>query len=247
MYNLRIFSPNKSCAPLRNLQFNRRVFLRFGSTTPLVSKFKYFELNSIEGVRMSSNKIIMKRIFDEQNIHHSNWISSDNPHLIINFFNKYKMLIAKHKRSSQGKDIYYIDTLESLMELLKTVNIKDFVFEKYCFFPSEYRVHVDKDHGCFYACKKVLKEDAEVEWHKHFNNSTFVRVTEEHVLPQCWDELIKECQMICKAMNMHILCFDILCCDNDFIIVETNSAPALATYGLTYYSNHIQKYYGNNR
>ena len=48
-------------------------------------------------------------------------------------------------------------------------------------------------------------------------------------------------------MNMHILCFDILCCDNDFIIVETNSAPALATYGLTYYSNHIQKYYGNNR
>lgn len=246
MYNLRIFSPNKSCAPLRNLQFNRRIFLRFGSTTPLVSKFKYFELNTIEGVRMSSNKIIMKRIFDEQNIHHSDWISSSNIHHIINFFNKHKMLIAKHKRSSQGKGIYYIDTFESLIELINNIDLKDYVFEKYCFFPSEFRVHVDKDHGCFYACKKVLNEDAEVEWHKHANNSIFVRIEDEKK-PQCWNDIIKECQIICEAMQMNILCFDILCCDNDFIIVETNSAPALATYGLTYYSNHIQKYYGNNR
>ena len=244
MYNLRIFSPNKSCAPLRNLQFNRRVFLRFGSTTPLVSKFKYFELNSIEGVRKSSNKIIMKRIFDEQNVHHSNWISSDNPHLIINFFNKYKMLIAKHKRSSQGKNIYYIDTLESLLELLKTVNIKDFVFEKYCFFPSEYRVHVDKDHGCFYACKKVLLEDAKVEWHKHANNSKFAVVREDHIKPSCWNNIIESCQKTMRYMNLNIACFDVLCCDNDYIIVESNTAPSLAINGITFYSNHIQKYYG---
>lgn len=245
MHNLRVFSPNQSCAPLRELVFNRRVFLRFGSTTPLVSKFKYLEINSIEGVRKSSNKIIMKRIFDENNIHHSNWISSTNKHSILSFFNKHKMLIAKQKFSSQGKDIYYIDTLESLEDLINNVNLSDFVFEEYCFFPTEYRLHVDGDHGCFYACKKVLKDDADIQWHKHFNNSVFVRLTEDHILPQCWNDIISDCQKICKAMNMNILCFDVLACDNSFIIVETNSAPALATYGLTYYSNHIQKYYGN--
>ena len=57
MYNLRIFSPNKSCAPLRNLQFNRRVFLRFGSTTPLVSKFKYFEFLDFKSIFQYSPKL----------------------------------------------------------------------------------------------------------------------------------------------------------------------------------------------
>lgn len=246
MYNLRVFSPNKSCAPLRTLMFNKRILLRFGSTTPLVSKFKYLEINSIDGVIQSSNKITMKKIFDKTNIHHSNWINSSDAHTIVTFFNKYKILIAKHKRSSQGKDIYYIDSKETLVDLIKTIHLKDYVFEEYCFFPNEYRLHVDADHGLFYACKKVLKEDADVEWHRHFNNSIFVRVTEDTILPPCWNNIIEDCQKICKAMNMNILCFDVLCGDNNFIIVETNSAPALATYGLTYYANHIQKYYGNH-
>lgn len=245
MHKLRVFSPNHSCAPLRNIVFNKRILFRFGSTTPLVSKYKYLEINSIEGVIASSNKITMKKVFDKLNIHHSKWINSTNKQLIVNFFDKYKMLIAKHKRSSQGKDIYYIDTLEKLQELLNTVDLKDFVFEEYNFFPSEYRMHVDRDYGCFYACKKILKEDADVEWHKHANNSVFVRVKEDTILPDCWNSIIEDCQKICQDMNMNILCFDILCCNDSFIIVETNSAPALADFGLTYYANHIQKYYGN--
>lgn len=245
MYKLRVFSPNKSCAPLRLATFNKRILLRFGSTTPLISKFKYTEINSIEGVIQSSNKITMKQIFDKINIHHSNWINTTNIHELLAFYNKYKILIAKHKRSSQGKNIYYIDTIESLRELINNINLKDFVFEEYCFFPNEYRMHVDADHGLFYACKKVLKEDADVEWHRHFNNSIFVRITEDMELPECWNDIINECKQVCKAMNMNILCFDILCSNNNFILVETNSAPALATYGLTQYLNHIQKYYGN--
>lgn len=243
MHKLRVFSPNKSCAPLRNLLFSKRILLRLGSTTPLISKFKYLEINSIEGVRTSANKITMKKAFDSANIRHSEWINSASKDNIRNFYNKHKILIAKHKHSSKGKDIYYIDSIEFLEDFMNKVNLKDFVFEKYYFFPNEYRVHIDVNHGCFYSCKKIIKEDAEIQWHKHADNSVFVLVTEEYKLPECWNDLINDCIKVLKEMKLTIACFDILCCNNDFIIVESNTAPSLATYGITYYSNHLKKWY----
>lgn len=243
MYKLRVFSPNKSCAPLRSIPFRKRVLLRLGSTTPLVSKYKYLEINTTEGIRISANKISMKKAFDKARIHHSEWISSSNKQEIIKFFNLHKILIAKHRHSSKGNDIYYIDTLESLNDLMSKVNIADFVFEKYYFFPNEYRVHVDVNHGCFYACKKVLKEDAEVQWHKHADNSIFVLMTKDHILPECWEDVIHDCTQALREMHLTIACFDVLCSNNGFIIVESNTAPSLATYGLTYYSNHLRKWY----
>lgn len=243
MFKLRVFSPNKSCAPLRSIPFNRRVLLRLGSTTPLVSKYKYLELNTIEGVKTSGNKIAMKRAFDKAIISHSEWISSSNKAAIYEFLAIHKILIAKHKHSSKGKNIYYIDSLKALDELCNKVNIGDFVFEKYYFFPNEYRVHIDVNHGCFYACKKVLKPDADVEWHKHADNSVFVLVTEDMKLPICWKSMIEECIVALKTMKLTIACFDILCSNDNYIIVESNTAPSLASYGITYYSNHLKKYY----
>lgn len=243
MFRLRVFSPNKSCAPLRSIPFSRRVLLRLGSTTELVSKYKYLEINTIAGVRTSANKITMKRAFDVANIKHSEWISSTNKEAIRKFFFIHKILIAKHRHSSKGNDIYYIDSQDALENLFSRVNLKDFVFEKYYFFPSEYRVHVDVNHGCFYACKKVLKEDADVQWHKHADNSIFVLVTKELELPECWQKMIADCTQALKQMQLTIACFDVLCSNNDYIIVESNTAPSLATYGITYYSNHLKKYY----
>lgn len=240
---LRVFSPNKSCAPLRSIPFHRRVLLRLGSTTPLVSKYKYLEINTIEGVRTSANKITMKKAFDKSKINHSEWINSSDKNKILDFFNLHRVLIAKHRHSSKGKDIYYIDNKQDLEKLISDINLKDFVFEKYYFFPSEYRVHVDVNHGCFYACKKVLKEDAEVQWHKHADNSVFVLVNEKHVLPECWSEMIEHCIKALKEMHLTIACFDVLCSNNKFIIVESNTAPSLASYGLTYYCNHLKKWY----
>lgn len=243
MFRLRVFSPNASCAPLRSIPFNKRVLLRLGSTTPLVSKYKYLEINTIEGIRTSANKITMKKAFDRSHINHSEWINSINKNKILEFYNQHKILIAKHRHSSKGKDIYYIDNKQTLEDLISKINLKDFVFEKYYFFPSEYRVHVDVNHGCFYACKKVLKEDVEVQWHKHADNSVFVLVTKEHRLPECWQEMIEHCIKALKEMQLTIACFDVLCSNNKFIIVESNTAPSLASYGLTYYSNHLKKWY----
>lgn len=243
MFKLRVFSPNTSCAPLRSIPFNRRVLLRLGSTTPLVSKYDYLEINTIEGVRMSGNKIAMKRAFDRANIIHSEWISSSNKANIYKFLALHKIIIAKHKHSSKGKNIYYIDSSKALDELCDKVDISNFVFEKYYFFPNEYRVHIDVNHGCFYTCKKVLKQDAEVQWHKHADNSIFVLITKNHKLPECWEKMVNDCIKALKQMKLTIACFDVLCGDNNYIIVESNTAPSLASYGITYYSNHLKKYY----
>ncbi|MEG1495446.1 MAG: hypothetical protein RRZ84_07795 [Romboutsia sp.] len=243
MFRLRIFSPNASCAPLRSIPFNQRVLLRLGSTTPLVSKYKYLELNTINGVKTSANKITMKKAFDAAKISHSEWITSKNINDIRKFFHIHKILIAKHRNSSQGKNIYYVDNIQSLENLFTTINIKDFVFEKYYFYSLEYRVHIDVNHGCFYACRKVLKDDADIQWHKHANNSIFVLVTKEHILPECWEKMILECIKALKQMQLTIACFDILCSNDRYIILESNTAPSLASYGITYYGNHLKKYY----
>lgn len=245
MHNLRVFSPNKSCAPLREIPLNKRVLLRLGSTTPLISKFKYIELNSIEGVKTSANKIKMKAIFDLAEIPHSEWLNTRQVAKIKDFYAEHKIIIVKHRHSSKGEGIYFITSDKQLDNFLSEHNdITNYIFEKYYFFPHEYRVHVDVDHGCFYACRKVLLEDAKVEWHKHANNSKFVVVREDHIKPTCWNNIIESCQKTMRYMNLNIACFDVLCCDNDYIIVESNTAPSLAINGITFYSNHIQKYYG---
>lgn len=245
MYKLRIFSPNKSCAPLRDVLLPNRILLRLGSTTPLNSQFKYTELNTIQGIKISANKISMKKAFDKAHIAHSEWVSAKDINVIIDFVKKHKIVIAKHHHSSKGEGIYYIDSLGALNDfVLNCPDIHNYVFEKYYFFPNEYRVHIDVNHGCFYACKKVLLDDANVEWHKHANNSKFVLVRAEHILPDCWKDIILACQKVMKEMQLHITCFDVLCCNDKFIIVESNTAPCLADFGITYYSNHIQKYYG---
>lgn len=244
MFKLRVFSPNKSCAPLRNVLFNKRILLRLGSTTPLISKHKYLEINTIKGIKISANKLIMKHYFDKARINHSEWISGKTgKDAIRQFLHVHKIVIAKDKHSSKGNDIYYIDNIDYLENLFSKINIERFIFEKYYFFPNEYRLHVDVNHGCFYACKKILKEDAEVQWHKHGNNSVFVHLTGDHTFPECWSEMVSDCIKVMKEMKLTIACFDILCSNNFFIIVESNTAPSLASYGITHYNNHLKKWY----
>lgn len=242
-FNLRVFSPNKSCAPLRRIPFNRRVFLRFGSTTPFNSKFKYLELNSIEGVKVSANKILMKHSFDTARVKHSEWITSNNAKSIEEFFLKHKVIICKHKHSSKGNGIYYIDNLAYLKELISKINLSQHIFERFYFYPHEYRVHVDRKHGAFYICKKFLEDGVDVEWHRHANNAGFAIVNKLDEKPECWNNVIDDCIKAMSVMHLDIACFDILCSNTEWILLESNSAPSLANFGLNIYCNHLKKYY----
>lgn len=274
MYKLVLRSNNKSCAPLRELRFDKKVLYRMGSTTPEEEilknhKHKFFNLviNTIEGCKISSDKRLMKKCFKENNIKTSEYFAPFTDDKIVDMFKiqqdiiiikdlfekwNNKMIIKKYN-SSKGNNIYYIDTKEKLEEFLKEqkYHLFDFVFEKYYTYSKEYRLHVTKN-GCFYTCRKMLKNDAEVRWHRHENNSVWI--LEDNPLfdkPKSWDKIVEECKKVLKVMKLDIAAFDVKVQTNDkkdpdFIILESNTAPALGEIGIEKYKKElsclVQKY-----
>lgn len=267
MYKLIIRSKNKSCAPLRELKFNKKVLYRMGSTTPEVEilknhKIKHFDLviNSIDGCKISSDKRLMKKCFEDNNIKTAECFIPFNKNvvedmfkigidmaLIKDWFKKWnnKMIVKKYN-SSKGNNIYFITNEKELEEFIEEhkYHLFDFVFEKYYTYSKEYRLHVTKN-GCFYTCRKMLKNDAKVRWHRHENNSVWI--LEENPLfdkPKNWDVIVKECQKALTAMNLDVAAFDIKVQTKDkenpdFIILESNTAPALGEIGIEKYKKEI--------
>ena len=115
-------------------------------------------------------------------------------------------------------------------------NSDSYIIEKYYNYSKEYRLHVTKD-GCFYACRKMLKEDAEERWHRHDMNSVWIM--EENPLfdkPSNWDSIVGECVKALNAVGLDIGACDVKVQSEkgkrndftpDFIILEINSAPSL--------------------
>lgn len=247
---LKIRSKNTSCAPLRKcIKTKKPVVLRLGSTTPLVQIFKKHpeyinkcvEINSIEGCIISGNKYKMKTAFDEAEVKTAKWKRLD----------EYKdgdlkfPLIIKHIHSSKGKGIYYAKDKDELDKYIKELQPNtNYIVEEYKTFVREYRLHVTKD-GCFYTCRKMLKEDAEVRWHRHEENCVWI--LEDNELfdkPNNWDDIVAECIKAMKACKLDICAVDIKVQSNqkknpDFIILETNSAPALGEIGIEKYKQKL--------
>lgn len=247
---LKVRSKNTSCKPLRRcIKTNVPTVLRLGSTTPLreIFKEKYLknavEINSIEGCIISGNKTKMKKAFDEAGVKTAKWMP------LIEGKEKYKNelkfpAIIKHNHSSKGNGIYYIENDEQLQEFCNNHNdLNSYIIEEYKTYVKEYRLHVTKD-GCFYTCRKMLKEDADVRWHRHENNSVWI--LEENELfnkPKNWDEIVSECIKAMEACKLDICAIDVKVNKNgtEFIILETNSAPALGEIGIQKYIEQLTK------
>ena len=134
----------------------------------------------------------------------------------------------------------------------RSLKIEDYIFERFYTYTREYRLHVIKE-GCFYTCRKMLKQDAEVRWHRHENNSVWI--LEDNELfdrPKSWNKIVTECVNALKALNLDVCAFDIKVQSNNhddpkFIILESNSAPALGEVGIEKYKTQILKLIENAR
>lgn len=249
-YNLYLRTRNFSCKPLKQLLFPIRVIYRMGSTTPTnqITRFRnYIELNTAEACKLSGDKILMKKRFTRSNIPTAPWFTVNaadtNNQKVQHYLDKWGTIIIKHKHSSKGNGIYLIKSLDEYLQL-NLNNIENYIFEKYYTYSKEYRLHVTKE-GCFYACRKMLKNDAQIRWHRHENNSVWI--LEDNPLfakPTNWDEIVTACVNALKSLQLDIAAFDIKV-QNDkheypkFIILESNSAPALGKYGLTTYKQQL--------
>ena len=266
-FHLRVRSRNKSCAPLRDLEFSKRAILRLGSTTKtsqITKRKDYIEINSAEACRISGNKTLMKQRFTHAKIRTAPWfkISEGDIHItkenkifsnrIWRKLDKWKKIIAKYNYSSGGKGIFLIESMDDFDRFYReqVANqyrlISDFIFERYYTYSREYRIHVTED-GCFLADRKMLKEDAVDRWHRHGSNCFWI--SEDNPLfdkPVNWFSICESCIKAMKSIGLDICCFDVKVQNNkhefpEWIILESNSAPALGDVSIEKYKEQITK------
>ena len=252
-FHLYLRSKNKSCKPLKEIILPKRVIYRMGSTTPTnqITKFNVtLEINSPEACKVSGNKLLMKKHFEVGNIRTAPWFTINkedvNGERIKHYLEEWDKIIVKHKNSSHGQGIYLLECFENYVELIDEIglnNIKNYIFERYYTYVKEYRIHLNED-GYFYASRKMLLKDAEDRWHRHANNSVFIGENNELFdRPANWDEIVEECQNARKAVGLDFVAFDIkVNKKGDFIILESNSAPALGEQGIQIYKDELIRY-----
>ena len=223
--------------------------LRLGSVTPTeeifafeISKKRAFkEINTALSCKISGDKIKMKEAFINSGVITAEYTilsNSDNWNIFP--------AIIKHKHSSKGENIYYITNNEELIDFKgKHANCENYIIEKYYMYAREYRLHVT-NNGCFYACRKMLKTDAKIRWHRHENNSVWIlEENPDFNTPTNWDKIVTECIKAKNAVGLDIAAIDIKVQTSKhdepkFIILETNSAPSLGEIGVEKYINCLK-------
>lgn len=240
MKPIKIRTKNHTAAAIRGkILSNKRVIFRLGSRTPTQEVFpksfgkrEIIEINTVEACTNSADKILMKKCFDAHEVKSAKWANVSKDWDVF-------PAIIKHKFSSKGNGIHLIQSREELELFINSNNeIDRYIIEKFHNYTKEYRLHVDKN-GCFYTCRKLLKNEADENnrWHRHDENSVWIlEENPSFSKPKNWESIVEHCV---KALNSVGL--DIGACDvkvqtekgkkdtfvPDFIVMEINSAPAL--------------------
>lgn len=193
-----------------------RSIVRFGSTTPTESIFfnkgKVVEINTVEAVKTSSSKLRMKAAFDRAGVHHPEWFTlstrgvEDSKGNLVPEEDLPYPIVLKRIFGSRGVGMELLTSVEDLHKHI--VDKKYYYLEKYYSYVREYRLHCTVS-GCFYACRKMLKEGAENRWYRNDSN----------------------CVKALKGVGLDFGAFDVRVQSSDkilpsFMIIEVNSAPS---------------------
>ena len=244
MYQLRIRSRNGSAAALRRQVLSpKRGVYRCGSFTTNNEIFTreelrrgIIEINTVEASRLSNNKTEMKRRFSQWNVPSAEWMRIEDVIHEYDDGNEVDLAfpwIIKHNHSSRGEGIYLIHDLHEFQEFIEDDSHRhNHIVEHYYTYVREYRLHVDK-FGCFCANRKMLRDDAEVRWHRHHSNSNWIREDNELFdRPTNWDDIVAAAQLARRSLGLDICSVDVKVQSSHrrnpaFFILETNSGSAL--------------------
>lgn len=222
--------------------------IRLGSTTSTTKKYD-IEINSIEAIKASSNKYIMKSMFNDNNVKTTKWIADLTSKNITKYLTSFP-IIAKHVYGSRGSGNYKLDTVEELDAFLQTKKrtIKSFIFEEFFNSAKEYRIHVSTK-GVFLMWRKLRRNDTPTNQKWFFNNQNCNWVGEDNHLfdmPVNIETIKEECIKALETIGLTIGACDVRVQSNltsdgkrrknpDFNIIEINSAPSMAEItGLKY-------------
>jgi glutathione synthase/RimK-type ligase-like ATP-grasp enzyme len=230
-----------------------RSIVRFGSPTVLGDEVSQggnrIELNTVEAVRNSSDKLRMKRKFTEHNVPTAAWCE------LSQWNNQFEFpVVVKHRFGSRGEGNYLIKSAEDLARWRNGKTENNYIIEKYHAYNREYRLHVTKD-GYSYACRKVLRANTpeNQRWYRNDQNSNWlVESNAAFDKPVNWDAIITAAVNAMKAVGLDFCAVDLRVQSAEdkkgrprtapeFFILETNSAPSFGDITTLRYLEEIPK------
>jgi carbamoylphosphate synthase large subunit len=257
---LRVFSRHPSHNAIRNtIKLPFLAALRLGSTTELSSMYQVV-INSIEAIKNSSSKLLMKQCFTNNNVKTAEWfraISSyqvvgetlvcSNPNVTLTF-----PIVAKSHFGSRGTGNTLIKSAGEFSKWIANKQLNHYIFEQYYNYVREYRLHIDSE-DYFYACRKMLKQDAPTEdrWHRHDSNCVWIMENNENFdKPVNWSEIVKHSIMALNSVGLDVGAVDVRVQSSldgknnkrtnpDFIIIEINSAPSFGSVTAEKYTERL--------
>lgn len=260
---LRVLSRHPSVNSIRNqvLIPKLKAVYRHGSTTD--GGFSH-EINSIDSVRTSADKLRMKQAFDRAEVSHARWVFlsdyKNNKAAYDNFLksiefekDKNSFIIAKHRMGSRGTGNTLIKTKAELDKFVKekSSHLDNYILEEYKTYSVEYRLHITED-GCFYTCRKMLKTNTpkEQRFQRHDDNCTWILETNPKFnKPENWNEIVKDCIKALKCIGADVLAFDIKTTSIKeskdkkckWVILESCSAPSFGNVTAQKYKLELPK------
>ena len=178
-----------------------RSVVRLGSTTSLNDGKVRTEVNSVQGVKNSASKLLMKRCFNRAGVKTAEWFvigDASNQLLLDIAINVGYPIVAKSHFGSRGVGNTKLDTQQAFQSWMQGKTLSNYIFEKFQPLGREYRLHISK-FGCFYACRKLLKSDApENTWQYHDDVVTWaLESNPSFKKPNNWDSIVEDCVRAC--------------------------------------------------
>lgn len=216
-----------------------RSVIRFGSSTEVEDTIdnggNRIEINTVQSIKTSANKLLMKQKFKEANVKTAKWIvirngvwCDYNPNYGENMFdNDFRYweydgdltencplefpIVAKAHYGSKGKGNTLLKTHEEYLEWTHGKTLSNYIFEKFVNYGHEFRLHVTED-GCFYTCRKALRENVpeSEKWRRHDDICVwFLEENESFHKPNSWDDIVNDCVNALISIGADILSFDV--------------------------------------
>jgi len=253
-FRVRIRSRHPSHSVLREstIRLPFKSVIRLGSET--VVKDVDVECNTVEAVRNSSSKLLMKQCFSKAGVITAQWYIAnkkldgtilfytglDDTHSNTIMIKEMPYpLISKSLYGSRGLGNAKINSELELLDFVKDKDLKNYIFEEYKTYLREYRLHVT-EAGCFYTCRKMLKRDTpeDKKFQRHDDNCVWI--LEENPAfdkPVNWDMVVADCVKALKSLGLDIAAFDLkiqsatdskgIKRENpEWIVIESCSAPS---------------------
>lgn len=242
--------------------FPFRSIIRLGSTMSLQEAYptktveqraRIKEINSVEGVKNSSSKLLMKQCFTRANVKTAQWWTCTDFTRQGGTFEFYGEglerddtfrtnnlpypIIAKSHYGSRGEGNTLINNQQELESWMRGKTVSNYIFEKYYTYTREYRLHVTKN-GCFYTCRKMLKRDTpdDKKFQRHDDNCVWIMDTNpDFDKPVNWKEIEADCVKALNSLGLDIAGFDVKVqsakdakgktrATCDWIVIESGSA-----------------------